>query len=57
MTRPVNKQILRNLLGQLVSIRNDLEKLIALGTDWELVGSVYDDLRHAIAELERVIDE
>lgn len=52
-----DKQILRALLGQLISIRADLEKIIATGIDWEKLTDLYDDIRHVIAELERVIDK
>tara|TARA_R110002020_G_scaffold48689_1_gene138724 strand:- start:686 stop:853 length:168 start_codon:yes stop_codon:yes gene_type:complete len=52
-----DKQTLRALLGQLISIKNDLEKLINSGIDWEKMTELYDDIRHVIAELERVIDK
>ena len=48
---------LRGLLGQLISIRADIDKMKSTGFEWEILTEIYDDLRHVIADLERVIDD
>ena len=52
----MEKQKLRQILGQLIALRESLKAVMATGLDWGKVNDVYDDLRHAIAELEMIID-
>tara|TARA_R110001606_G_scaffold304861_1_gene452157 strand:+ start:1417 stop:1593 length:177 start_codon:yes stop_codon:yes gene_type:complete len=52
----MNKNELRNLLGQMISMREDLKNLMRTGLDWETISEIYDDLRAAIADLEEIID-
>ena len=51
------KKRLRGLLGQLISIKNDIDLMKSKGFEWETLTTIYDDLRHVIADLERVIDD
>jgi len=51
------KARLRGLLGQLISIKNDIDLMKSKGFAWETLTTIYDDLRHVIADLERVIDD
>jgi len=51
------KKRLRGLLGQLISIKNDIDSMKTKGFQWEVLNAIYDDLRHVIADLERVIDD
>jgi hypothetical protein len=52
----MDKNQLRDLLGQMISMREDLKKLMETGLDWETISEIYDDLRAAIADLEEIID-
>ena len=52
----MDKKQLRDLLGQMISMREDLKKLMETGLDWEIISEIYDDLRAAIADLEEIID-
>jgi len=52
----MDKNQLRDLLGQMISMREDLKKLMETGQDWGKVNDIYDDLRAAIADLEEIID-
>ena len=52
----MNKNELRNLLGQMISMREDLKNLMRTGLDWQTISDIYDDLRAAIADLEEIID-
>jgi hypothetical protein len=52
----MNKNELRNLLGKMFSMREDLKNLMRTGLDWETISEIYDDLRAAIADLEEIID-
>jgi len=52
----MDKNQLRDLLGQMISMREDLKKLMETGLDWATISEIYDDLRAAIADLEEIID-
>ena len=52
----MDKNQLRDLLGQMISMREDLKNLMRTGLDWETISEIHDDLRAAIADLEEIID-
>ena len=40
----------------MISMREDLKKLMETGLDWGTISEISDDLRAAIADLEEIID-
>ena len=56
MTINVNKQELRALLGQLVTLQTMLENMQKEGLSWEAVQTVCDNLRLIIIDLEKALD-
>ena len=56
MTINVNKQELRALLGQLITLQTMLESMQNECLSWEAVQAVCDNLRLIIIDLEKALD-
>ena len=56
ITINMNKQEIRALLGQLVTLQTMLENMQKEGLSWEAVQTVCDNLRLIIIDLEKALD-
>ena len=56
MTIKMNKQEIRALLGQLITLQTMLENMQKEGFSWEAVQTVSDNLRLIIIDLEKALD-
>lgn len=56
MTIKMNKQEMRALLGQLITLQTMLENMQKEGFSWEAVQTVSDNLRLIIIDLEKALD-
>jgi len=52
----MEKQLMRALLGQLISVQSLLRKMEETGFDWEKIQEINDNLRLIIIDLEKAID-
>ena len=52
----MNKQEIRALLGQLITLQTMLENMQKEGFSWEAVQTVSDNLRLIIIDLEKALD-
>jgi hypothetical protein len=56
MTIKMNKQEIRALLGQLITLQTMLENMQKEGFSWDAVQTVSDNLRLIIIDLEKALD-
>jgi hypothetical protein len=52
----MNKQEIRTLLGQLISLQAMIKEMEEKGFSWDKVQSISDDLRIMIIDLEKSLD-